>query len=81
MRATDQTVPDLAAGGPIPLPRVVLTVEQAADALGIGRILMYELVGTGAVESVRIGRLRRIPTEALWDYVEGLRSTSEGGGS
>ena len=81
MRATDQTVPGLARARPIPPPRVVLTVEQAAEALGIGRTLMYELVGAGAVESVLIGRLRRIPTEALWDYVNGLRSTPGAGGA
>ena len=81
MRAADNAIPDLAGARPIPPPRVVLTVEQAAEALGIGRTLMYELVGTGAVESVRIGRLRRIPAEALWDFVDGLRSTAGAGGA
>ena len=43
---------------PVPL---VLTVEQAAERLGIGRIVMYALVSSGAVESVQIGRLRGVP--------------------
>lgn len=53
--------------------RLVLTVEEAADRLGIGRTLMYALVAAGEVESVRIGRLRRIPTDALDSYVSTLR--------
>lgn len=57
--------------------RIVLTVEQAAERLGIGRTLMYSLVSSGAVESVTIGRLRRIPADALVRYVEGLRAGGE----
>jgi excisionase family DNA binding protein len=58
----------------MPVVRIVLTVEQAAERLGIGRTLMYSLVSSGAVESVTIGRLRRIPADALVTYVESLRS-------
>lgn len=57
-------------------PRIVLTVEEAAHALGIGRTMMYELIGSGAVESVTIGRLRRIPADALGAFVDQLRSGS-----
>ena len=54
-------------------PRLVLTVEEAAERLGIGRTLMYALVKSGDVESIAIGRLRRIPLDALDDFVEQLR--------
>lgn len=54
-------------------PRLVLTIEEAAQRLGIGRTLMYALVSAGEVESVRIGRLRRIPIDALHSYVASLR--------
>jgi excisionase family DNA binding protein len=56
-----------------PPVRLVLTIEEAAERLGIGRTLMYALVSDGEVESVRIGRLRRIPADALVEYVRGLR--------
>jgi excisionase family DNA binding protein len=49
--------------------RLVLTVSEAANRLGVGRSLMYELIASGQVESIRIGRLRRIPLEALSEYV------------
>jgi excisionase family DNA binding protein len=51
---------------------VVLTVEQAANRLGIGRTLMYELVKRGDVRSVSIGRLRRIPAQCVDEYVARL---------
>jgi excisionase family DNA binding protein len=52
---------------------LVLTVEEAADRLGVGRTLMYALVSSGAVESVRIGRLRRVPADALVTFLDELR--------
>ena len=53
--------------------RLVLTVEEAAERLGIGRTLMYALIAAGDVESVRIGRLRRVPADALDAFVLRLR--------
>lgn len=53
--------------------RLLLTVEEAADRLGIGRSFMYELLGRGLVGSIHVGRLRRVPLQALTDYVEALR--------
>ncbi|GGQ44007.1 excisionase family DNA-binding protein [Couchioplanes azureus] len=52
---------------------LVLTVEQAAQRLGIGRTLMCALVASGEIESVTIGRLRRIPDQCLIEYVNRLR--------
>jgi excisionase family DNA binding protein len=61
-----------------PMP-LVLTVEQAAERLGIGRTIMYALVSSGAVESVRIGRLRRVPADALVTFLDDLRAGRTGG--
>lgn len=56
-----------------PLPeRVLLTAEEAAEQLGIGRTLMYKLIAHGEIESIRIGRLRRVPTVAIQDYASRL---------
>ncbi|GAA3364013.1 helix-turn-helix domain-containing protein [Saccharopolyspora gregorii] len=52
--------------------RVLLTVEEAAEQLGIGRTTTYALVRSGELESVRIGRLRRIPKEAINAYAARL---------
>jgi excisionase family DNA binding protein len=48
---------------------VALTVEEAARRLGVGRTTMYALLASGEVPSVTIGRLRRVPAEALAEYV------------
>jgi len=55
---------------------LVLTIEEAAQRLGIGRTLMYALVSSGEVESVTIGRLRRIPADCIAEYVNRLRRQS-----
>ena len=54
--------------------RHLLTVDEAAEQLGVGRTLLYELVTSGELESVRIGRLRRIPSAAIGEYVDRLRA-------
>jgi excisionase family DNA binding protein len=54
----------------------LLEPEAAARRLGCGRSKMYELMASGEVESVTIGRLRRVPVVALTEYVERLRQQS-----
>jgi excisionase family DNA binding protein len=54
--------------------RLLLTVSEAAQRLGIGRSLLYELLADGQVESIHVGRLRRIPIDALADYIDRQRS-------
>ncbi|MET7574906.1 excisionase family DNA-binding protein [Streptomyces sp. NPDC005492] len=61
-------VPDLADPS-----LVLLTVEEAARRLRIGRTTCFKLVLAGEIESVTVGRLRRVPTEALPAYVTQLR--------
>ncbi|WP_431894641.1 excisionase family DNA-binding protein [Nonomuraea sp. bgisy101] len=53
---------------------LLLTVEEAARRLRIGRTQMFHLLTTGVIESVLIGRLRRVPAESLTDYVATLRA-------
>lgn len=54
--------------------QLLLRPEEAAKALGLGRSKVFELMASGAIASVRIGRSRRIPRAALTDYVERLAS-------
>jgi len=56
--------------------RVMLTAEEAAEQLGIGRTLMFKLIRTGQIESVRIGRLRRVPASAIREYASRLINDS-----
>jgi excisionase family DNA binding protein len=50
----------------------LLTVEEAARRLSLGRTTVYALLKTGEITSVRVGRLRRIPAEALDTYTAHL---------
>jgi excisionase family DNA binding protein len=58
--------------------QLLLTVEQAAERLGVGRTTMYGLLKAGAIESVPVGRLRRIPPDALEAYIANLRTATSG---
>jgi excisionase family DNA binding protein len=50
--------------------RLLLTVEEAARRLGIGRTLAWQLVRDGQLPSVRLGRLVRVPARALEDWLK-----------
>jgi excisionase family DNA binding protein len=52
---------------------LMLTVEEAARRLGLSRTLVYQLISSGELESVTVGRLRRVPAECLAEYVKALR--------
>lgn len=56
------------------MPPRLLKVEQAAARANLGRTKIYELIHGGELESVKIGRSRRIPVEAIDDYVQRLRA-------
>lgn len=49
-------------------------VEEGAQQLGLSRAKMFELLKTGQIESIKIGRSRRIPHDALVAYIDGLRA-------
>jgi len=57
--------------------RIVFTVGEAAERLRIGRTLVYALVRSGDIESITIGRLRRIPCDALDDFVSRMRTVGQ----
>ena len=57
---------DAAANG---LPVLLERPEDAARALGVSRTKVYELMRSGALRSVRVGGLRRVPVAALNEFV------------
>lgn len=50
--------------------RLTISVDEAADALGIGRNAAYAAVKAGAIPSVRFGRSIRVPWAALQRKLE-----------
>jgi excisionase family DNA binding protein len=69
-------LPELAVVPPVGLPKLLLTPEEAAQALGIGRTKLYELLATAKLPSVRIGASRRVSVDALTEFVRRLEPTS-----
>lgn len=69
----DSPEPAELASHPRPVPRLLLSPTEAAQALGISRSKLYELMRAGAVESVLIDTARRVPVDALDAYVTRLR--------
>lgn len=59
--------------------RLLLTIPEAAERLGIGRSTAYELIAEGRLETVHIGRACRVPVDGLRRFVESLRSSTTGG--
>ncbi len=54
----------------------LLTVEQFAKQAQIGRTTAFAYVASGEVESVKVGRLRRIPVDAVDAFIDKLRAAS-----
>lgn len=49
--------------------RLLLTVEEAARQLNIGRTFAWELVRKGELPVVRLGRCVRVPRQALQEWL------------
>ncbi|RJL22019.1 DNA-binding protein [Bailinhaonella thermotolerans] len=58
--------------------KLLYKVEEAIDILGLGRTTVFELLRSGRLRSVQVGRSRRIPTAALREYVERLEREAAG---
>ena len=51
---------------------VLLSIPEACDRLQLGRTTVYDLIRSGELASVSIGRRRLIPADALTNYVSRL---------
>ena len=50
--------------------KLLITVNEAAASLSVGRPKMWQLVMTGEVSSIKIGASRRIPVSSLENYIQ-----------
>jgi len=51
------------------MDKLLLTPTEAATQIGVGRTRIYDLIARGVIPSVRIGRSRRVPLDALREWV------------
>jgi excisionase family DNA binding protein len=57
-------------------PPRCLRVEDAARLLNVGRSTAYDLIRTGRLRSVKIGRRRLVPRDALDELLVSLREAA-----
>lgn len=51
------------------MDELLIGVEKAAQALGIGHSKLYELLAAGEIPSVKVGRRRLVEPKALAEWV------------
>ncbi len=64
---------------------LLYTPEEVAVKAAVGRHRVFDWIASGELESIKIGRSRRIPADALEDLIKRLREqarqvTAGGGG-
>jgi excisionase family DNA binding protein len=59
------------------MERILLTAEEVAEALHIGRTRVFALIAAKEITSVKIGNLRRIPVDAVREYAARLVALEE----
>ena len=59
--------------------QLLLSVEEAADILRLGRTRTYELVMTQKIQSIKVGRRRLVVRSSLRDFVQTLLLEQECG--
>ena len=58
--------------------KMLLTVAEAADRLGVGRSFLYTVIQRGRLATVKLGRARRVPITALEEFVQRLQAEDMG---
>jgi excisionase family DNA binding protein len=54
------------------IPPVLYRVDEAALALRLSRSVLYELIRSGRLRTVKVGRRRLVPVDALVECVARL---------
>lgn len=53
---------------------LTLRVEELMPILGVGRNTAYELVRSGRIRSIRVGRQLRVPKDAVLEFLSAKNS-------
>jgi excisionase family DNA binding protein len=59
------------------MEKLLLSPEEAADVLGVGRSTVYDLMRLKVLRSVKIGRYRKVPADACRELVNRLVEEQE----
>jgi excisionase family DNA binding protein len=53
----------------VSMDAILIRAEEAGKLLGLGRSKIYEMLASGELPVVRVGRSVRVPVEALREWV------------
>lgn len=57
-----------------PAAPILYSVTETAEALRLSRSVLYELIRSGRLRTVKQGRRRLVPVDALSEYVASLET-------
>lgn len=60
------------------MSRILYPTDEVAQQLGVGLTTAKALIKSGELRSVKIGRARRVPADALHEYVQRLDRDQNG---
>lgn len=49
--------------------RLAVTIERAADVLDVGRSTIYELLRSGKLKGIKLGRAHRVVVQSIRDLI------------
>lgn len=55
----------------------VVRVSQAVRLVGIGRSMLYQLMNSGEIETIKVGRMMLIPIDSLREFIRKRRRYSD----
>jgi excisionase family DNA binding protein len=55
------------------MEKLLLKPAEVSELAGLGKSKTYELIATGEIPSVRIGRSVRVPADRLREWIEQLK--------
>lgn len=60
------------------MTRLMYPPKEAAEQLGVGLTTVRTLIMSGELRSVKVGRARRVPADALREYVQRIDAQQNG---
>lgn len=59
------------------MDKLLLKPSEVSDLTSMGKSKTYELIAAGVIPSVRIGKSRRVPADALRRWIEELQTNGQ----
>jgi excisionase family DNA binding protein len=59
------------------MEKIGYSVDETVEASGLGRSTIYELIRSGELDSIKVGRRRIVPADALREFIDTKRTASD----